>query len=307
MKKKLIFFILNVIVQELNWAMEYVRGIKHEVYAVTFPSTFTGKTFLECSELIYTRLGAVLFSIGIYRVVKGSSTNSRYGSETSPFQIFLNPRNYVIKGTEIGFVISDNAEIIKKVTTFNEHSKRWYDPFANVSHIAKSAHQAFGKGSSSSNSTPSKLDRTVPLFPLIQVKIGSDDENNLSDLKGVLRKNLRKAAANIAGFEDSKDSGDSEIKNINDHLVICDSSNNFPENLDIFISVLREKNSVCRNMPVVILSNGEPNDSHRHALKKFGQVYIVKGSPLRREDLYRVGVDHAKKCVVLSDRNCENK
>lgn len=262
---------------------------------------------MECSDLIYTRLRAVLFSIGIYRVVKGCSTNSRYGSETSPFQIFLNPRNYVIKGTEIGFVISDSAKIINEVATCNEHSKRLYDPFASVSHIAKSAHQAFGKGSNS-NSTPSKLDRTVPLFPLIQVKIGNDDENNLSDLKGVVRKNVRKVAANVAGSEDSKDFEDSEIKNIYDHLVICDSSNNFPENLDIFISVLREKNSACRNMPVVILSNGEPNDSHRDALKKFGQVYIVKGSPLRREDLFRAGVEHAKKCVVLSDSsNYENK
>jgi hypothetical protein len=271
---------------------------------------------LECSDLIYTRLGAVLFSIGIYRFTKGCFPNSQLGSDTSPFQLFLNPRNYKIKGNEIGFVICDNAEITAQLATFNEHSKSWFDPYKGVSYIAKSAHNIFGKGNKNSIPRSSKSKGTAPLRPFTQVKI--DDDDDLSDFEDseipliplcnvnndeeILNRNLKKASANVVESEDTE-----KIKNVKDHIIICDQSKDFPENLDIFISVLREKNSVCRDMPVIILSNGKPDNSHRQALKKFGDVYIVKGSPLRREDLYRVGVDHAKKCVVLSDRNCENK
>ncbi|PKY42574.1 hypothetical protein RhiirA4_442055 [Rhizophagus irregularis] len=296
---------------ELNWAIEYVRGIKHEIYAVTFSEAFIGKTFLECSELIYSRLGAVLFSIGIYRFTKGCFPNSQLGSDTSPFQIFLNPRNYKIKGNEIGFVICDNAEVTAKMATFNENSRRWYD----VTYIAKSAHNLFNRGNR--NSKSSKLKSTAPLRPFTQVKIDADDEDDLSDLEDpdipliplcnvksdeeILRKNLKKAAANIIESEDH------EIKDITDHIIICDQSKDFPENLDIFISVLREKNSTCRDMPVIILSNGKPSDTQKRVLKEFGQVYIIKGSPLRRRDLVRVKVNYAKKCVVLSDSSNSEK
>ncbi|CAI2178179.1 15278_t:CDS:10 [Funneliformis geosporum] len=326
----------------LDWVKEYIHGLRHEIYAVTFSDAFVGYTFLECSELIYTRLGAVLFSIGVYKLTKGCFTNAQLGSNTSPFQIFLNPQDYKIKGNEIGFVISDNAEITAKMAKFNERSRHWYDPYGSVSFLPKSAHNIldrdrnlssnvddskfkldanksieddeYSTSKSPRNKIPKSLRRTnsftqvevdgvenvaeehetriTPLIPLSNSK--SNDE--------ILRQNIERVAAICMNSEGPI------LKSIKDHIIICDQSKEFPENLDIFISVLREKNSLCRNTPVVILCNSKPNESDKHTLEKYGQVYFVQGSPLRRKDLYRARVIYAKKCVILSDATrCEEK
>src|SRR6266498_1100107 len=133
--------------------MEYIYGLRHEIYAVTFSEVFVGSTFLECSELIYTRLGAVLFSIGIYKMTKGCFSDAQLGSTTSPFQIFLNPQDYRIKGNEIGFVICDNADITVKMAHFDERPKHWYDPYRKGSFLAKSAYNILGGNKRSTNVT----------------------------------------------------------------------------------------------------------------------------------------------------------
>ncbi|CAG8703753.1 10554_t:CDS:2, partial [Scutellospora calospora] len=98
-----------------DWVIEYINGTQHEIYATTLSRHFIGKTFLECSEIIYAKLEATLFAIG--------TSKSQLGillSHSSPFQIFLNPQDYVIRGDEIGFVISDSAEITVRLAKFNE-------------------------------------------------------------------------------------------------------------------------------------------------------------------------------------------
>ncbi|CAG8500150.1 13571_t:CDS:10 [Funneliformis mosseae] len=324
----------------LGWVKEYIHGLKHEIYAVTFSDAFVGYTFLECSELIYSRLGAVLFSIGVYKLTKGCFTDAQLGSNTSPFQIFLNPQDYMIKGNEIGFVISDCAEITAKMAKFNERARHWYDPYKSVSFLAKSAHNILGIDSNRSanvDASKFKLDankniendeystlksprRKVPIslrrtnsFTKVEVdgveSVAEEHETTITPLiplsnsksnAEILRQNIERVAAICM------DSEEPIFKSIKDHIIICDQSKEFPENLDIFISVLREKNSLCRNTPVVILCNSKPNESNKRILEKYGQVYFVRGSPLRRKDLFRARVNYAKKCVVLSDATrCE--
>ncbi|CAG8625908.1 3162_t:CDS:10 [Funneliformis caledonium] len=326
----------------LGWIKEYIHGLKHEIYAVTFSDAFVGYTFLECSELIYSRLGAVLFSIGVYKLTKGCFTDAQLGSNTSPFQIFLNPQDYMIKGNEIGFVISDCAEITAKMAKFNERARHWYDPYKSVSFLAKSAHNILGIDSNRSanvDASKFKLDanknieddeystsksprRKVPIslrrtnsFTKVEVdgveSVAEEHETTITPLiplsnsksnAEILRQNIERVAAICM------DSEEPIFKSIKDHIIICDQSKEFPENLDIFISVLREKNSLCRNTPVVILCNSEPNESNKRILEKYGQVYFVRGSPLRRKDLFRARVNYAKKCVILSDATrCEEK
>ncbi|CAG8787823.1 3647_t:CDS:2, partial [Acaulospora morrowiae] len=66
------------------------------------------------------------------------------------------------------------------------------------------------------------------------------------------------------------------------------------------------RNSSCRDMPVVILTDSNPSPYERHLLEKFGNIHFIKGSPLRRKDLYRAKVESAKRCVVLCDSTrCE--
>ncbi|KAJ1969760.1 hypothetical protein H4R34_006134, partial [Dimargaris verticillata] len=113
------------------------------------------------------------------------------------------------------------------------------------------------------------------------------------------------------------------------HLVLCDTGSQFPANLEYFIGCLRapyrqralsgaeqasESNTSSSNasespsrartaradLPIVILSPHEPEPSLKRLLQRFGQVYMVQGSPLVRKDLFRAQIHCAEKAVVLS-------
>ncbi|CAG8453233.1 802_t:CDS:10 [Diversispora eburnea] len=257
----------------MNWAIDYIHGAQHEIYAVTFSEAFIGKSFLECSNIIYSHLEAVLFSIGIY-----DEKMAHYSQ--SQFQTFLNPQDYIIKGDEIGYVICDNSEIITKMANFNSTTKKWFDSsnFIKKSKSVANLLLTVNKEDEESPRTSSESNR--------------GDEINRTE---ILNRNIKKAEANCEMPIDSN------LQDIKNHILICDHSEVFPENLDIFLMVLREQHSSCHDLPVVILSDSEPSDGRKRLLEKFGAVFFVKGSPLRRKDLYRAKVHLAKKCVILSD------
>ncbi|RHZ54193.1 hypothetical protein Glove_429g18 [Diversispora epigaea] len=279
----------------MDWATEYIHGAQHEVYAVTFSEAFIGKSFLECSNIIYSHLEAVLFSIGIY------NKKAAYYSQTK-FQTFLNPQDYIIKGDEIGFVICDDSEIITKMADFNSKTKKWFDP---SNFVKKSAKSLFTDNKNLSSdeingkyASPFRRSTSFIRPPFEDESFHASNELHGADTMDrteILNRNIKRVEA---ACEMPIDSNLQDVKN---HILICDHSDEFPGNLDIFLMVLREKNSSCRDSPVVILSDSEPSDGQKNSLKKFGAVFFVKGSPLRRKDLYRSKIHFADKCVVLSD------
>ncbi|CAG8497702.1 18969_t:CDS:10 [Racocetra persica] len=288
-----------------TWAIEYINGAQYEIYAASLSDYFRGKTFLECSEIIYTQLDVTLFAIGAVKSQLGALFNHSY-----PFQIFLNPQDYVIKGDEIVFVISDNAEIALRLAQFNKPDHEGSLAQDTESVVIQSTHKLDDDGHYSSNdalSVPisqSKLARQKSLSEEeSRIQVSSLVENThvfsapmTTSLRAeILKHNIIMARANC-----DESLIDSEIKNIKNHVLICDNSDEFPLNLDIFIMVLRENNSKCHNMPVVILSYSQPSESQKRALKKFKDVYFVHGSPLRRNDLFRARAHVAKKCMILS-------
>ncbi|CAG8500744.1 6045_t:CDS:10 [Cetraspora pellucida] len=286
------------------WANEYINGAQHEIYAATLSKYFVGKTFLECSDIIYTQLDATLFAIGAVKSQLGIFLGHSY-----PFQIFLNPQDYVIKGDEIVFVISDNAEITVRLAQFNKSDHKSWTQDAE-SFVMQSTHELDDDGRYSSNdaiNTPINQSKTARPKSLYleesRIQMSSPVENThvfsapmITSLRTeILEYNVKMAKANCDELL-----LDPEIKNIENHVLICDNSDEFHLNLDLFIMVLREKNSKCRSMPVVILSSSQPSESQRRSLEKFKNVYFVHGSPLRRTDLFRARVHFAKKCVILN-------
>ncbi|CAJ0642027.1 13674_t:CDS:10, partial [Entrophospora sp. SA101] len=276
--------------------VEYISGINQEIYAVTFSKDFIGKTFLECSKLVYNRLGAVLFSIGIYRIAQSSKESfKQLPPSASPFQIFLNPQDYVIDGNEIGFVVCGNAEITVKMAQFVEHVQIPYY-YRGLSYITQSARDLFTKKngkSSNINDTPTENNLEHTKLQIPAAKSSNIPASNVIDSE-IVRNNINNAAAYC--FNEK-----SEIPHVTDHVLICNHSEDFPVNLDIFMMVLRGKNSNIKDAPIVILSPNEPDDYQKRSLSKFSPVYFINGSPLKRKDLYKARVHYAKKCVILSD------
>ncbi|KAJ2723300.1 hypothetical protein GGI07_002728 [Coemansia sp. Benny D115] len=63
------------------------------------------------------------------------------------------------------------------------------------------------------------------------------------------------------------------------------------------------KGSGFLNMqPIVILAPEGPSDQQREDLERFGNLYIVSGSPLQRADLARVRIHRAASAIVLANR-----
>ncbi|KAI9137348.1 hypothetical protein BKA69DRAFT_1098463 [Paraphysoderma sedebokerense] len=102
---------------------------------------------------------------------------------------------------------------------------------------------------------------------------------------------------------------------VTSHLLIADCSPTFPRNLDVFIAPLRGEH-ITNPMPIVILSpaideaeqmvadddgDGE-EESEIEKLRRLGDVYFVKGSPLMKKDLLKAKVDKAKRAVVMSNK-----
>ncbi|CAG8624406.1 14795_t:CDS:10, partial [Acaulospora morrowiae] len=249
---------------ELMWATEYIRGMQQEIYAVEL-SEFQGKTFLECSELIYVHLHAVLFSIGTCKTSEKTFSTLMKDDNSSHFQIYLNPQDYMIKGNEIGFVISDDASIVSGVAQFNHKKNKQFDPYLGMQflHSTKSFFQ-LNRKDENVDKVNSDLERngtnedysTIVISaspPSTQVPEPSniiDESESISMLlksdterSEVLRKNIEKAKAY---WDKPIDNGIEEVRN---HVLICNCSNLFPENLDIFVMTLRERNSSCRDMP----------------------------------------------------------
>ena len=91
---------------------------------------------------------------------------------------------------------------------------------------------------------------------------------------------------------------------IDKHLLLCDPSPTFPVNIEYFIAPLRAPHLIEDGdswRPIVILSPDTPNERQRRVLERFEQVYVVKGNPMSRRDLHRVGVERCVRAVVLTN------
>ena len=74
-----------------DWIGEYSRGCDWEIYTTSLSSYFEGTTFCQLSEILYNKLGILLFGLEI-EDIKGERTHD--GKRES--KILLNPADYVI-------------------------------------------------------------------------------------------------------------------------------------------------------------------------------------------------------------------
>ncbi|KAI7833953.1 hypothetical protein BX661DRAFT_169053 [Kickxella alabastrina] len=91
-------------------------------------------------------------------------------------------------------------------------------------------------------------------------------------------------------------------QDIHGHIVICDTSNSFPRNIELLVQALKS-DFANKSLGIVILSPGEPDNQCKLAIQKFTHVYHVHGTPLALEDLKRAHIESALKAIVLGTCN----
>lgn len=92
----------------------------------------------------------------------------------------------------------------------------------------------------------------------------------------------------------------SELEELRDHIIICDTSPIFPRNLWCFVSPLRAKH-LKQHTPIVILSPVRPSHHQWRELSQFPNVYYIQGNPVVSHDLVRARVKHAERAVIFAD------
>lgn len=102
---------------------------------------------------------------------------------------------------------------------------------------------------------------------------------------------------------------DSLPEAVSRHILLCDSSPDFPNSLEFFFAPLRSphlKNSSKLSekgwSPIVILSPATMDNHQRNIIEQFDDVYVIKGNPMQRDDLRRAGAERCRKAIVFSDR-----
>jgi hypothetical protein len=85
-----------------DWLGEYQRGCDWEIYTTELSSTFEGTTFCALADMLYHKLGIVLFGLEIEDLRKDKPTK----------KIYLNPADFIIPSHEeykvLAFVIAKN-------------------------------------------------------------------------------------------------------------------------------------------------------------------------------------------------------
>lgn len=82
-----------------DWFGEYQRGCTWEIYTSEISQAFEGISFCALSEVLYAKLGVVLFGLEVEEISKDIGGKS---SSKQTKKMVLNPGSYVIPSTKDG-------------------------------------------------------------------------------------------------------------------------------------------------------------------------------------------------------------
>ncbi|KAJ1736111.1 hypothetical protein LPJ61_000161 [Coemansia biformis] len=98
--------------QRKTWLAEYAQSLSHEIYSTKISPLFNGAKFQRAAQGIFQRTGSTLFALLIPASDDGEDA-----------YIAINPVDYVLRGGELGFVITDNALASVQIAYLSEASE----------------------------------------------------------------------------------------------------------------------------------------------------------------------------------------
>ncbi|PVV02510.1 hypothetical protein BB560_003035 [Smittium megazygosporum] len=106
-----------------SYLEEYIAGLGNEIYTTSFSPIFKGMKFNKAVQYLYTNFNSILFAL---RITPYNKDGTRALSSES--EVVITPFEYVLDGTELGYIISSDSYIplsIKSIPTnsFNSGSE----------------------------------------------------------------------------------------------------------------------------------------------------------------------------------------
>ena len=277
--------------REWEWLSEYWEGKSYEIYRVQIPKETMEKKFNEISNYVFKNYKCILFALEIVE----------YEKDNGP--IMLNPGTYsnkMLSKTKVkfkyyGYMIADNLEDAEKIFAKTSDPRKMgnAEKYLNLGVIT--SHEEFIERNYS--------DRIIGDFnPMYDSSDEEDDDIDEEDENELEVENLEgdwthycHLTQNPVKLEDIKFNTLRSSKLAKDHIIIW----GIVENMRGFVIPLRA-NHIKNLSPIVIFNEEEPSQQLWSQLSRFPQIYFVRGSALRDNDLDRINLEDAKLVVILS-------
>jgi hypothetical protein len=313
-----------------DWIGEYQRGCDWEIYTTDLSPSFEGANFCSLSEILYSKMGIVLFGLEVEDLRK----------EKSPARIIVNPADFVIPSKEeariTAFVIAKN-----KAQSDLSFSRETDD--MQLSHLSmlSGALTSNAPSLTSNQNGPQRLSiahrpalygALGPIsFQSKSIGSGTDDAKDRSTQSAkkeklawqtLLRRHETEKSAEtmqeeLQMAEDQHlrenyyvrdylmDLSDAIVKTsvtvakpfVENHIIIIGKA---LSNLYDLIRPLRAK-TLGMLKHIVILYPDEFPIAVWQRISLFESVWIVRGSPLEESDIRRCGIFKCKQVVMLAD------
>ena len=301
-----------------GWKEKYILGASNEIYASYFSHQFHHKKFHEAAKICYNQLGLILLSL------EKTTGNVR--------TCYVNPSpaknpDLVIESGEggmLGYFIGQDSDHVSIVSSYCEHCHG--NTKANLGDRRLFTRQIVRHVTTKVCHCPRGEGYTV-VNPMQQTDfVDADEKSGKSQHKkqlNFLKKGhlMTLTSAEVDDVEDSIHvseplvldqaiiTDESSIvtdrlqPDVKDHVVVCVFADEKSPRLGLhnFLLPLRNKYMPKDKLkPVVIVSNKRFIEREWPLIRKFPDVYIVIGYPLRWQNLEEANINECSVCIVLS-------
>lgn len=313
---------------ENDWVGEYKRGCDWEIYTTDLHPSFEGCMFCLLSEMLYQRLGVVLFALEIEDLRRDKSN----------IKMLLNPSNFVIPAKDgffkiAAFVMAKN-KAQSDLTFSNSPQEAMYFDAGGVGaaqlELAKRTADSGGDGNGGNNATNSAESggEEVLLRPVTVAALTLQGKTKKQAWQAMLLKHQAEKSSHTQQEEkqtmDSRflrenyytkdshnDIADVYIKSsllqempyVDNHIIIIGKA---LSNLYDLILPLRAKN-LGPLMHIIIVYPADFPISVWQRISIFESIWIVRGSALEEADFRRAGIFKAKHVILLADASDNTK
>jgi len=294
-----------------HWMYEYQRGCDWEIYTTELSDKFEGATFVKLSEMLYQRLGIVLFALQVEDLQKDKSN----------IRVLLNPADFIIPSKADfkidAFVIAKNANQ-SDLTFSNDHVDAGVRDNDHMLRINPNQHGQVDEAKRMKEkmeaqrllSLQSKKDgesvekekkpwqKLLRKFENSKGSIGSDQELMQKVEELYLRENYF-TLHQRAHMEDNTIhiSLEEEFPHIHNHTIIIGKS--LSSIYDLIKNLRARYLEILRH--IVILTPTEVPHHVWSRISIFRCILILRGSPLEEADILRAGIFKAQQVIVLAD------
>lgn len=293
-----------------HWMFEYQRGCDWEIYTTELSEKFEGATFVKLSEMLYHRLGIVLFAVQVEDLQKDKSN----------IRVLLNPAEFIIPPKNEfkidAFVIAKNAnqsdlmfssdheegvQGADHMLKVNPNNANEFEETKRLKHRLETQRllslQAAAEDKKA-ETTKKPWQRLLRKYDNSKGSIGSDQELMQKVEEAYLRENYF-TLTQRATIEDSTVhiSMDEEFPLISNHTIIIGKS--LSSIYDLIKNLRAKYLEILRH--IIILTPTEVPHHVWSRISIFKCVLILRGSPLEEADILRAGIFKAQQVIVLAD------